>query len=68
MRTTPGPFVVMDWDENGDTLTERRFEAGTYYPTNFFVGERGLYISINHPDNPENQEDELAFELIQLSK
>ncbi|SDA60465.1 protein of unknown function [Algoriphagus alkaliphilus] len=68
LRTSPGPFVVIVLDENGDILTERRFEAGTYYPTNFFVGEKGLYLSINHPDNPENQEDVLTFELIRLNK
>jgi hypothetical protein len=68
LRNSPGPFVVMVLDENGDILTERRFEAGTYYPTNFFVGEKGLYLSINHPDNPENQEDVLTFELIRLNK
>jgi hypothetical protein len=66
LRNSPGPFVVMVLDENGDILTERRFEAGTYYPTNFFVGEKGLYISMNHPDNASNEEDKLAFGLIEL--
>jgi hypothetical protein len=66
LRISPGPFVVMVLDENGDILTERRFEAGTYFPTNFFVGKRGLYISLNHPDNPDNEEIKMSFGLIQL--
>ncbi|MFN3998028.1 DUF4221 family protein [Algoriphagus sp.] len=66
LRNSPGPFVVMVLDENLNLLTESKFEAGTYYPTNFFVGEKGLYISLSHPDNPEIQEDEMAFELIKL--
>lgn len=66
LRTSPGAFVVMVLDEELNVLTERKFDAGTYLPSNFFVGEKGLYLSINHPDNPENKEDKLAFELIQL--
>lgn len=68
LRTSPGPFVVMVLDEELNVLTERRFEVGTYLPSNFFVGEKGLYLSLNHPDNPANQEDQFAFELIQLKK
>ncbi len=66
LRDSPGPFVVMVLDEELNLLTEREFQAGEYLPNNFFVGERGLYLSINHPDNPENEEDKLSFELIQL--
>ncbi|SEF70431.1 DUF4221 family protein [Algoriphagus boritolerans] len=66
LRNSPGPFVVMVFDENLNLLTETKFEAGTYLPTNFFVGEKGLYLSLSHPDNPEIKEDEMAFELIKL--
>lgn len=68
MRTKPGVFVVMVLDEDLKVLTERKFEAGTYLPSNFFVGEKGLYLSTNHPDNPENVEDQLSFELIRLQE
>lgn len=68
LRTSPGDFVVMVLSEELEVLTERKFEAGSYLPSNFFVGEKGLYLSINHPDNPANKEDEFAFELIQLKK
>ncbi|WP_268032976.1 DUF4221 family protein [Algoriphagus sp. PAP.12] len=66
LRENPGPFVIMVFDENLDLLTEKKFEAGKYMPTNSFVGEKGLYISINNPENPENKEDWMSFELIEL--
>src|SRR5690606_14432114 len=66
LRSSPGAFVVMVLDEDLNILTEKRFEAGTYLPSNFFVGEKGLYLSLNHPDGPENKEDRLTFELIRL--
>jgi hypothetical protein len=66
LRVTPGPFVIMVFDEDLNLLTEKLFEAGTYLPDNSFVSEKGLYLSINHPDNPQNKEDQLAFELIEL--
>lgn len=66
LRNSPGAFVVMVFDENLNFLTETKFEAGTYYPTNFFVSEKGLFISLSHPDNPEIKEDEMTFELIKL--
>ncbi len=66
LRNVPGPFVVMVFDENLKLLTEKLFEAGTYLPDNSFVGEKGLYLSINHPDNPQNKEDQMSFELIEL--
>jgi hypothetical protein len=66
LRTAPGPFVVMVFDENLKLLTEKLFEAGTYLPDNSFVGEKGLYLSINHPDNPQNKEDQMVFELFEL--
>jgi hypothetical protein len=66
LRDTPSSFVVMVFDENLDLLTEKKFEAGKYMPTNSFVGEEGLYISINNPENPENKEDWMSFELIEL--
>jgi hypothetical protein len=68
LRSSPGAFVVMVLDEDLNVLTERKFEAGSYLPSNFFVGKKGLYLSVNHPDNPENREDLLAFELLELKK
>lgn len=66
LRNSPGAFVVMVFDADLNLLTETKFEAGKYYPSNFFVGDKGLYISLSHPDNPEIKENEMAFELIKL--
>jgi hypothetical protein len=66
LPNAPGPFVVMVFDEDLNLITERLFEGGTYLPDNSFVGEKGLYLSINHPDNPQNKEDQMSFELVEL--
>jgi hypothetical protein len=56
----------MVFDEDLNLITERLFEGGTYLPDNSFVGEKGLYLSINHPNNPQNKEDLMKFELVEL--
>lgn len=66
LRQNPGSFVVMVFDKNLELLTEKKFEAGIYYPSNSFVGEKGLYLSTNNPQNPEIKEDWMVFELIEL--
>ncbi|WP_373396815.1 DUF4221 family protein [Algoriphagus halophilus] len=66
LRTNPGPFVIMVMDRDFNILTERKFDAGRYFPSNYFVGEKGLYLSTNHPENPEAKEDFLNFELLEL--
>ncbi len=64
LRNYSGPFSIQVLDEELNLLTERAFEKSRYHPFNFFIAEEGLYLSINHPLNPENKEDELTFELI----
>ncbi len=66
LPTAPGPFSFLVFDENLKLLTEKLFAAGTYLPDNSFVGEKGLYLSINHPDNPQKREDQMVFELLEL--
>ncbi|GAB2479412.1 DUF4221 family protein [Algoriphagus taiwanensis] len=61
-----GPFVVMVLDSDLKVITERKFEPGKYHPDNVFVGKKGLYLSLQHPNNPENREEEMQFELIEL--
>ncbi|MCH7400544.1 DUF4221 family protein [Belliella kenyensis] len=66
LRVAPGPFIIMVLDEELNVLGETYFEAGKYLPSNFFVHKDGLYISTNHPDNPENEEDKFKFELLEI--
>ncbi|GMQ26295.1 hypothetical protein Aoki45_29770 [Algoriphagus sp. oki45] len=61
-----GPFVVMVLDSDLKVITEKKFESGKYHPDNVFVGKKGLYLSLQHPNNPENREEEMQFELIEL--
>jgi hypothetical protein len=68
LRTSPGPFVIMVLDDELNVLGETYFEAGRYLPTNFFIHQDGLYISINHPDNPANEEDMFKFELLKVTE
>lgn len=68
LRIAPGPFVVMILDQELNVIGETYFSKGKYLPTNFFIHENGLFLSINHPDNPENKEDEFKFELLKVSE
>lgn len=68
LRNNPGPFVVMIFDKELKLLGETYFEGGMYLPMNAFVGKKGLYLSTNNPDNPENQEDKMGFEIFELKK
>ncbi len=65
----PNKFSILILDENLKVIGEEFFGADTQLVTsNFFVGKRGLYLSINHPDNPDNREDYLSFKLFELNK
>ncbi|MFD2036600.1 DUF4221 family protein [Belliella marina] len=63
LRSNPGPFVVMIFDGELNILGETYFEGGKYLPMNAFVGQKGLYVSTNNPENSENQEDQMRFEV-----
>jgi hypothetical protein len=60
------PFVVMVLDSSLKVITEKKFEPGKYHPDNVFVGKKGLYLSLQHPSNPDNKEDLMQFELMEL--
>ncbi|MCE7054895.1 DUF4221 domain-containing protein [Algoriphagus sp. AGSA1] len=66
LRRFPRKFSVMILDKELNILGEKLMPENTYYPGNSFVGEEGLYISINHPDNPKNREDLMSFEVFKL--
>lgn len=66
LRTAPGPFAIMILDDDLNVIGERYFEKGICLPSNFFINEDGLYISLNHPDNPENNERYFRFQKFSL--
>ncbi len=63
----PSEFSIMILDTNFEVLGETFLGKNEMYTTsNVFVGPKGLYISINHPDNKLNQEDSFGFRLFTL--
>ncbi|GAB3652009.1 hypothetical protein GCM10028791_21370 [Echinicola sediminis] len=66
LRQYPKRFSIMILDKELNVLGETLFEEGKYYPDNAFITEWGLYLSINHADNPRNKEDYLGFDLFGL--
>ena len=67
MRNYSGTFSIQIFDKDLKLVSEKFFEKNRYNPFDYFLNEDGLYLSINHPLNPLNSEDQLAFELINFS-
>lgn len=66
MRNHSGPFSIQIFDTNLNLVSEKFFDKNRYHPFDYFLTKDGLYLSTNHPLNPETKEDELAFELIEF--
>ncbi|MDO6437888.1 DUF4221 family protein [Cyclobacterium sp. 1_MG-2023] len=66
LRAYPEDFSIMILDSKLKVLGESRFSGKHLVPNNVFVAEEGLYISSNHPDNPNAKEDVLEFILLEL--
>ena len=66
LRQFPKEFSIMILDNELNIIGETLMEGDKYVPNNMFVTEDGLYISVNHPDNPDNREDFLSFALLVL--
>ncbi|HSI75707.1 MAG TPA: DUF4221 family protein [Lunatimonas sp.] len=66
LRGFPKDFSIMILDSDLKVLGETRFEGYNYVTNNVFVAKEGLYISVNHPDNYDNEEDFLSFVLYEL--
>jgi hypothetical protein len=62
------PFSIIILDNNFKKVGETQIFKEKYAYTNFFVGPKGLYISKNHIDNPQADEDYLSFDLFKLLK
>lgn len=67
LRGFPKDFSIMILDRDLQILGETRFKGYNYVPNNVFVAKEGLYISVNHPDNYDNEEDYLSFVLYELA-
>lgn len=62
----PSRFGIMVINENMEIIADEVFEKNKYFFNNHFVNKEGLYISINHPFNPQMDLNKLTFELIKL--
>jgi len=60
-------FSIMILDRDLKVLGETRFKGYNYVTENVFVAKEGLYMSVNHPDNYDNEEDYLSFVLYELA-
>lgn len=54
-------------DENFDKVGESALPDNTFLRDNYFVSKDGLYLSINHPDGKNLNDDFLAFERLEIS-
>ncbi len=61
-------FSIMILDSNLEIIGEQLLPENTYNKNMAFVNENGLYISTNHPKNPEFNPDSLKFELFKLGR
>jgi len=68
LSSFPPLVSIIIIDDNFRKVGEVELPKGKFLFSNAFVGEEGLYISNNHPSNPEMQDDKLSFTLFELVK
>lgn len=62
----PQNFSIIILSDDFQIIGETKLPSSTYVFTDFFVAEKGLYLSVNHIDNPNLDINHLQFELIKL--
>ena len=65
-RFVPKMFSILILDSELNVIGETLFEKEKFLPDNLFITEAGVYLSKNHPDNPDLEEDYLSFALFEL--
>lgn len=66
-RIEDKPESIIILDGNFNKIGEYKLPVGKYWTENYFVNSEGLWISNNHPDNPDLDENFLSFTLFKLS-
>ena len=64
----PAKFGIMAINKNMEIVADQVFESNKYFFGNYYISKEGLFLSINHPSNPEMDYNKLTFELIKLEK
>lgn len=67
LRIASQQFSILVLDNELRVIGEVLLEKEKYVAGNVFVGKEGLYISTNHPRNPQNAEDVMSFDRLKLS-
>ncbi|MDZ4125996.1 MAG: hypothetical protein U1E02_17730 [Hydrogenophaga sp.] len=62
------PFVVFVYDNDMNKILEQKFVGSKYKISASFVGQKGLYLSLNNKKNDSFDEDNLRFEIFKLTK
>lgn len=62
------PFVVIVYDNDMNKILEQIFVGSKYKISASFVGQKGLYLSLNNKKNDSFDEDKLQFEIFKLTK
>jgi len=66
-RFLPKVFSILILDSDLNVIGETLFDKDKFLSDNVFITEEGVYLSKNHPDNPELTEDYLSFALFELT-
>ncbi|MBV6428342.1 MAG: hypothetical protein KIPDCIKN_02869 [Haliscomenobacter sp.] len=53
-------------NEAFETVLDTLLPERTYSHHHFFIGKKGLYLAVNHPEYPNLKEDTLAFHVLSL--
>ncbi len=67
-RVPSPPFSIQVFDKGLKLISETALPSNQYHPFDYFISEEGIYLSINHPLNPKNKENELTFRLVEYQK
>lgn len=68
MMSSFKPCTIIILNDKFQKIGETALPLNRHFITNVFVGEKGLYISNAHPENPNNQENKLSFTCYSLVK
>ena len=68
IRNYPPSFGIMVLDQNLNIIADQILSHDKYFFNNYFVSREGLFLSINHPSNPNMDYNYLSFELITIKQ
>lgn len=61
-------FSIVILNKNYEIIGETRFPGNTFNYRMYFIGKKGLYLSLNNLENPNFDEDKLQFQCFTLQE